>query len=203
MVCGDDDQGIFGFRKASNSFILGFAKRYGAVTYRISDNFRCFAEHTILANHVIQRNKVRAPKQLSPVRGFGGDTVIVSHESADEMGGRIAANIRNAIDNGLRPDQVAVLVRLYAETGAVETALIEEGISYQIVGNVPFYDRPENTLLLKYLQVALIEHRATSGPMSAADKATLSEGLVGRVTHSKTLRAPRRRRHPPKRHPDL
>ena len=175
MVCGDDDQGIFGFRKASNSFILGFAKRYGAVSYRISDNFRCFAEHTILANHVIQRNKVRAPKQLSPVRGFGGMTVIASHDSADEMGTRIAGNIRNAIDQGLRADQVAVLVRLYAETGAVETALIEEGIPYQIVGNVPFYDRPENTLLLKYLQVALIERRTAAGSISAADKAQLSE----------------------------
>ncbi len=175
MVCGDDDQGIFGFRKASNSFILGFAKRYGAVSYRISDNFRCFAEHTILANHVIQRNRVRAPKQLFPVRGFGGATVIESHNSADEMGTQIAENVRNAIDQGLRADQIAVLVRLYAETGAVETALIEQGIPYKIVGNVPFYDRPENTLLLKVLQVALIERRAASGPMGATDKAQLSE----------------------------
>ena len=175
MVCGDDDQGIFGFRKASNTFILGFSKRYGGATYRISDNFRCFAEHTILANHVILRNKVRAPKQLSPVRGFGGQTLIASHESADDMGMRIAENVRKAIDGSLRGDQIAVLVRLYAETGVVESALIEEGIPYRIVGNVPFYDRSENTLLLKYLQVALIEHRAVSGPISASDKAQLSE----------------------------
>ena len=172
MVCGDDDQGIFGFRKASNSFILGFAKRYRAVSYRISDNFRCFAEHTLLANHVIQRNRIRAPKQLSPVRGFGGATVIEAHESAEGMGTRIASNVREAIDSGLRADQVAVLVRLYAETGVVETALIEEGIPYKIVGNVPFYDRNENTLLLKYLQVALLER---IGTFSAADKALLSE----------------------------
>ncbi len=175
MVCGDDDQGIFGFRKASNRFILDFANRYGAVSYRISDNFRCFAEHTILANHVIQRNRVRAPKQLSPVRGFGGKTLITSHESADDMGMRIARNIRDAIDNGLRADGVVVLVRLYAETGVVETALIDEGIPYRIVGNVPFYDRPENTLLLKYLQVALIDRRAAAGMLNAADKAHLSE----------------------------
>ena len=175
MVCGDDDQGIFGFRKASNTFILGFSKRYGGATYRISDNFRCFAEHTILANHVILRNKVRAPKQLSPVRGFGGQTLIASHESADDMGMRIAENVRKAIDGGFRGDQIAVLVRLYAETGVVESALIEEGIPYRIVGNVPFYDRSENTLLLKYLQVALIERRAVSGPISASDKAQLSE----------------------------
>ena len=175
MCVGDDDQAIYGFRKASNTFILNFAKRYSATTYRISDNFRCFAEHTILANHVIQRNKVRAPKQLSPVRGFGGETVIASHESADEMGVRIAENVGSAINSGLRADQVAVLVRLYAETGAVETALIEEGIPYRIVGNVPFYDRPENVLLLKYLQVALIERCATGSPISPSDKAQLSE----------------------------
>ncbi len=175
MVCGDDDQGIFGFRKASNSFILNFAKRYGAASYRISDNFRCYAEHTILANHVIQRNRVRAPKQLSPVRGFGGETIIASHDSADDMGAQIAENVRSAIDRGLRADQIAVLVRLYAETGAVETALIAEGIPYKIVGNVPFYDRPENTLLLKYLQIALIERRAADRPVNATDKAQLSE----------------------------
>jgi len=175
MVCGDDDQGIFGFRKASNRFILGFAERYGAVTYRISDNFRCFAEHTVLANHVIHRNKQRAPKHLSPVQGFGGETLIEAHESGEVMGASIARNIRTAIDEGLRPDQIAVLVRLYAETGVVENALIEEGIPYQIIGNVPFYDRPENTLLLNYLQVALIDRRAAAGPLSAADKAVLSE----------------------------
>ena len=175
MVCGDDDQGIFGFRKASNRFILNFAKRYGAKTFRISDNFRCFAEHTILASHVIERNRVRAPKQLSPVRGFGGTTLIEVHETADNMGARVAGNVREAIDRGLCPDQVAVLVRLYAETGVVETALIGEGIPYRIVGNVPFYDRSENTLLLKYLQVTLIDRKAAAGPLNAADKALLSE----------------------------
>lgn len=174
MVCGDDDQGIFGFRKASNQFILNFAKRYGAVSYRISDNFRCFAEHTILANHVIHRNSERAPKQLTPARGFGGQTLIESHGSAEMMGSRIAARIREAIDEGLRPDEIAVLVRLYAETGVVEAALIEEGIAYRIVGNVPFYDRPENTLLLNYLQVALIDRRAADG-LGATDKALLSD----------------------------
>ena len=175
IAVGDDDQAVYGFRKASNTFILNFAKRYGATTYRISDNFRCFAEHTILANHVILRNKVRAPKQLSPVRGFGGETIIASHASADDMGVQIAENVRKAIDGGLRADQIAVLVRLYAETGVVESALIEEGLPYRIVGNVPFYDRSENTLLLRYLQVALIERRAVSGPISASDKAQLSE----------------------------
>jgi len=94
MVCGDDDQGIFGFAKPPTA-ILGFAKRCGAVV-TISDNFRCFAEHTILAT-THQRNKVRAQAAL-PVRGFGRRSSPLT--IADEMGTRIAENIRNAIDQG-------------------------------------------------------------------------------------------------------
>ncbi|MCA9840127.1 MAG: UvrD-helicase domain-containing protein [Trueperaceae bacterium] len=174
MVCGDDDQGIFGFRKASNTFILNFTKRYGGARYQISDNFRCFAEHTILANHVIQRNRDRVQKLLTPARGFGGKTLIESHESAEAMGTQIASNIAQAIDSGLAPNEIAVLVRLYAETGVIEAALIEQGIPYQIIGNVPFYERSENTLLIKYLQVALIDSHMNQG-FSASDKALLSE----------------------------
>jgi DNA helicase-2/ATP-dependent DNA helicase PcrA len=175
LVCGDDDQGIFGFRKASNTFILGFTKRYKATRYLISDNFRCYAEHTILANHVIHRNKHRAPKQLNPSRGFGGETVLATHATSEVMGAGIARNIREAIDAGREPKDIAVLVRLYAETGVIENSLITEGVPYRIIGNVPFYDRPENTLLLKYLRLAILDRRIEAGEMNASIKAEVSE----------------------------
>jgi DNA helicase II / ATP-dependent DNA helicase PcrA len=175
LVCGDDDQAIYGFRKASNTFILEFARRYGAKTYVISDNFRCFAEHTILANHLITRNKARAKKQLSPARGFGGDTVLAIHETSEAMGREIAGNISEAISAGTNPADIAVLVRLYAETGVIENALIEQGVPYKIVGNVPFYERPENQLLVKYLRLALLERRIAAGERGATINTELSE----------------------------
>jgi DNA helicase-2/ATP-dependent DNA helicase PcrA len=175
MVCGDDDQSIYGFRKASNRFILEFGKRYGARRYVISDNFRCFAEHTILANHVISRNKARVKKLLSPTRGFGGQTVIQAHDTSEAMGREVAAHIREAITAGTAPDDIAVLVRLYAETGVIENALIDEGVPYVVVGNAPFYARLENQLLLKYLRLALLERRIAAGELDASVRAALSE----------------------------
>lgn len=175
VAVGDDDQAIYGFRGASNDFIMKFALRYSATTYTISDNFRCFAEHTLLANHVIQRNKVRAPKVLTAAKGFGGSASLTSHDDNETMGKVIAGNIERAIDSGLTPDQIAILVRLYAETASIEAALIERGIAYKISGSVPFFERAENVLLLKYLELGLIEQRMASNRLPAEDKGKLSQ----------------------------
>jgi DNA helicase-2/ATP-dependent DNA helicase PcrA len=174
VAIGDDDQAIYGFRGASNSFIMGFQKRYGATTYTISDNFRCHAEHALLANHVIQRNKVRAPKTLTAAKGFGGTATLTSHEDNETMGKAVAENIERAIDRGLRPDQIAILVRLYAETASIEAALIERGIAYRISGSVPFFERTENVLLLQFLELGLIEARMDKRKLTAEDKGRLS-----------------------------
>lgn len=174
VAIGDDDQAIYSFRGASNAFIMAFARRYGATTYTISDNFRCHAEHTILANHLIQRNKLRAPKTLTAAKGFGGTASVTSHEDNEAMARVVAGNIERAIDRGLRPDQIAILVRLYAETAGIEAALIERGIRYRISGSVPFFERTENVLLLKYLELGLIEARMMrSSRLSAEDKGKL------------------------------
>jgi DNA helicase II / ATP-dependent DNA helicase PcrA len=93
------------------------------------------------------------------------------------MGIKIAKNIKEAIQAGTSPQDIAVLVRLYAETGVIEYGLIEQGIPYEIVGNVPFYDRPENKLLVKYLLVAQIERRMQErdGKLAADELAQLTE----------------------------
>lgn len=174
VAIGDDDQAIYGFRGASNRFIMGFQQRYGATTYTISDNFRCFAEHALIANHVIQRNKVRAPKTLTAAKGFGGTATLTSHEDNEAMGTEIAETIERAIDRGLRPDHIAILVRLYAETASIEAALLERGIAYRISGSVPFFERTENVLLLKYLELGIIEQGMKAGELSAEAKGRLS-----------------------------
>lgn len=163
MVCGDDDQAIYGFRMASNRFLLNFAKQYKAEAYVISDSFRCHAEHTILANHVITRNKHRAPKTLTPARGFGGQLHIDIHPNNETMAKTIAQHVGESLREGHDPAEIAILVRLYAETGAIEHALIDSGIPYDIVGNAPFYERLENQLLIKYLRLGMVEHHLATG----------------------------------------
>ncbi len=176
FVVGDDDQCLYSWRGTSNEFILTFDKRYKAKRYVISDNFRCFAEHTVLANHVIARNTKRTPKTLCPARGFGGQTRIETHKDNQAMGNAIAKNIKEALKAGEQADQIAILVRLYAETAFIEYGLIEQDIPYEIIGNVPFYDRSENKLLLKYFYIAQFERQLQEGnELSSFDQQLLGE----------------------------
>ena len=163
MAIGDDDQTIYEWRGADTSFILGFAERYSARKYLISDNFRSQASHLALANRVIEKNVRREPKRLSLTRGFGGGTYVHMESSAEGQGVHLAQRIEQALRDGRRPADMAVLVRLYAQTPFIEHALIKRRIPYRIVGSTPFYQRPEVLTLLAYLRLALLERQLQAG----------------------------------------
>lgn len=163
MAVGDDDQTIYEWRGARVDFILGFAQRYGAATYFIRDNFRSFAPHVVLANRVIEHNTRRQPKRLELTRGFGGETLVHRHASAEEQGRAVVLEIDAALRDGARRSDVAVLVRTYAQTPFVEHFLIEARIPYVVRGNLPFYQRPEVVVLVSYLRLADAERTLRRG----------------------------------------
>lgn len=185
MAVGDDDQTIYEWRGARPDFILGFAGRYGARKYLISDNFRSHAAHLALANRVIERNTKREPKRLSLTRGFGGGVHIHQEHSPEHQGRHLAQLVREALAAGRSPGEIVVLVRLYAQTPFIEQALTEEGLPYHVVGAGPFYQRPEVQTLLDYLRLAGMERdqpmlHATSA--DAAERRCLWERVANRPT---------------------
>jgi len=157
MAIGDDDQTIYEWRGADPSFILSFAKRYGAAKYLIRDNFRSHAAPLALANKVIARNRKREPKSLSLTRGFGGTLEVHEEASPETQGKHLAALIQDALDGGRAPSEIAVLVRLYAQTPPLEQGLLEANIPYRVVGSSPFYARPEVKTLLDYVRLARMD----------------------------------------------
>ncbi len=124
MAIGDDDQTIYGFRGARMAFFRGFAQRYGAAVYEMTDNFRCRAGQVMLANRVIARNRERHPKALVAARGFGGATLLRQAKDEAAMAGQLAEDIAAARAAGHSYGQIAVLVRLNAQTPVLEQALI-------------------------------------------------------------------------------
>ena len=157
MAIGDDDQTIYEWRGADPGFILGFAGRYRAAKYLIRDNFRSHAAPLALANKVIARNRKREPKSLSLTRGFGGRLEVHEELTPETQGKHLAALIRDALNNGRAPSEVAVLVRLYAQTPPLEQGLLEANIPYRVVGSSPFYARPEVKTLLDYVRLARMD----------------------------------------------
>lgn len=168
MAIGDDDQTIYEWRGASPHFILNFPKRYAATTYLINDNFRCPAAPLLLANRVIVHNKQRREKQLNLTRGFGGETAVHVDDDLQAMSSHIVQRIRRLHKNGARLQQMAVLVRLNAQTPPVEQALIAARVPYRV--SQPFYERVEIKTLIQYGRIAWLERELRQGrqPLSSA-----------------------------------
>ena len=177
MAIGDDDQTIYEWRGADPRFILDFARRYGAKKYLIRDNFRSQASHLALANRanrVIERNLRREPKHLSLTRGFGGGTHVHQEGSQAEQGLHIVSLVQQALQEGQGVRDIAVLVRMYAQTPPIESALIEAHIPYKVVGSVPFYQRPEILALIDYLRLGVVEQGLLAGQ-------PLAEGMLSEL----------------------
>lgn len=154
MAVGDDDQTIYEWRGASPRFILEFAPRYKAAKYIIRDSFRCPAPQVALAGRVIAQNQNREPKRLSLTKGFGGRVHIRLEPHMPAQAQSLVSDVAGLLAEGRKPAEMAVLVRLYAQTPYIEQCLIERQIPYRVVGSMPFYQRPEIQVLLAYLRLA-------------------------------------------------
>ncbi|HSH04479.1 MAG TPA: ATP-dependent helicase, partial [Anaerolineae bacterium] len=161
MVIGDDDQTIYEWRGARPTFLLSFAEKYGGKTYVIDDNFRCPAGPLVLANRVIVNNKSRRPKRLQLTKGLAGQTELVIAPDLGGMGAQVVATLERGKKEGLGWQDMAVLVRVYAQTPVIEQALIQAEVPYWV--SQPFYERLEIQTLVAYGRLAWWEARLLAG----------------------------------------
>jgi DNA helicase-2/ATP-dependent DNA helicase PcrA len=156
MVVGDDDQSIYGWRGADIRNILDFEKSFpSARTVRLERNYRSTQRILDAANHVIAENVNRKGKTLRTER-VGGEllTLLESFDENDEarwIVDEIEARRRDIPI--LSYSSVAVLYRTNAQARALEDAFRREGIPYQVVGSVRFYERREIQDVLAYLRL--------------------------------------------------
>ncbi|MEW5801487.1 MAG: UvrD-helicase domain-containing protein [bacterium] len=154
-VVGDDDQSIYRWRGADIRNILDFEKVFPEVrTLRLEQNYR--STRTILgaANHLISHNNLRKVKKLWTENEEG--TGITLHEAQDEQAESryISQKVRKLKVCGFSDYRdFAILYRTNAQSRTIEEALRNDGIPYQIVGGLKFYERKEIKDLIAYLKV--------------------------------------------------
>ncbi|MDH5588865.1 MAG: UvrD-helicase domain-containing protein [Gemmatimonadota bacterium] len=156
MVVGDDDQSIYGWRGADIRNILDFEKTFpGARVVRLEENYRSTQRILDAANAVISENLNRKGKTLRTSRS--GGELVTRAETFDETDEArfIVDEIKARL--GEHPDLVrssfAVLYRTNAQARALEDAFRRDGMPYQVVGGVRFYERREIQDLLAYLRI--------------------------------------------------
>jgi len=154
-VVGDDDQSIYGWRGANIRNILDFEKKFPkASIYKLEKNYRSTQQILDAATIVVQNNVDREAKELYSVQGTGEKLGLI--ETIDEL--EEADAVVSALEKEIKLNKrtfsdFAVLYRTNAQSRALEDSLRRQGIPYNIVGGVRFYERKEIKDVLAYLRL--------------------------------------------------
>jgi len=153
-VVGDDDQSVYSWRGADIRNILDFERDYPeAKVVKLEQNYRSTQRILSAANAVVANNASRKAKELWTA-GDEGERIRLFTAADDYAEARfVVSEIRRLADTGASLRDVAVFYRTNAQSRTLEDVLVREGVPYQIVGGVRFYERAEIKDAMAYLSV--------------------------------------------------
>ena len=154
-VVGDDDQSIYGWRGADVSNILDFEKTFSSCrVFTLEKNYRSTQEILNAATAVVMNNDKRANKKLVAANGSGETLGLIETIDEQEEASAIVSSIEKEIKLNKRTfNNFSVLYRTNAQSRALEESFIRQGIPYNIIGSVRFYERKEVKNVLAYLRL--------------------------------------------------
>jgi len=151
FVVGDDDQSIFKFQGANMSNILDFASDYVSTlkTVVLKHNYRSNQHILDISKALIDNNQERLTKQLKLDKDLQAsharftemavEPVIREYENPDQELVDVSAQIKQLIDKGTEPGEVAVIYRNHSQ--------VEEMIQYLEVKKIAVNTRRKIDIL--------------------------------------------------------
>ncbi len=138
-VVGDPHQVIYSFTGASPAYLTSFTAEFpGATVVRLVRDYRSTPQVVAVAN---QLSRSAAP--LVAQRPAGPRAVLTEYPDDSAEAAGLAVQIQVLRAAGVPAHQIAVLVRVNADTERFELALAEAGLPYVVRGAERFYERPE------------------------------------------------------------
>ena len=142
-VVGDPAQTIYSFAGASSRYLLEFPRRHPATTsVELVRNYRSTPQVVEVANSVMTGSDTGAVR-LRAQAPAGRPVDYSEHPDEVAEASSVAHAVAGAIASGTPAHEIAVLVRINAQTEAFEEALAAEGVPYVIRGGERFFQRPE------------------------------------------------------------
>ena len=141
-VVGDPNQTIYSFTGATSEFLQNFDSRYpDATVIQLTRNYRSTSQIVNFANRLTADTDSVDPLRSEGELGLAPR--IVSFASVSEECQAVALNIKTKLDQGFKPSDIAILYRVNGQSEALENALAQAGIDYQVRGGERFFSRPE------------------------------------------------------------
>lgn len=154
-VVGDDDQAIYAWRGADPSWLLRFEQDFpNAKVVRLGINYRSPGRLLRAAQVLIKNNRLRQEKELEAIKGDGLPIRLYAALDGLDEAYYVTAEIeRLRRVEGVELREVAVLYRVNTLSRTLEEALIAQGIPYEVVRGLRFYERMEVKDLISYLRL--------------------------------------------------
>ena len=153
-VVGDDDQSIYGWRGANIRNILEFHEKFADTkVVKLETNYRSTQQILDAANRLIEHNSRRLGKVLKSHKGEGIEIKLMHSPDESQETQKIAKEIHKLLDEGVDPNEIAVLYRINALSRALEEGFTRERISFKLVGGIRFYERAEIKDIISYFRM--------------------------------------------------
>jgi len=153
FVVGDDDQSVYRWRGAKVENMQHFRREFGAVVYKLEQNYRSTQVILAAANAVIAKNTDRMGKELwTAAKGGEPIRLYAAYNERDEAD-FVIDRIRDHQRRGLPLAAAAVLYRSNAQSRAFEESLMAARIPYRVYGGLRFFERAEIKDALSYLRL--------------------------------------------------
>lgn len=160
-VVGDDDQSIYSWRGANVENILNFERDFENVTIvKLEENYRSISEIVDTAGTLIAHNAKRSPKKCFASRkgGSGEGIKVVRKHNEKEEAEFTAEEIMKWKSEGVKYNDIAVIVRANFQTRFFEVAFSQFGIPFVVVGGSRFFENKEIKDILAYIRILLNPH---------------------------------------------
>jgi DNA helicase-2/ATP-dependent DNA helicase PcrA len=158
MAVGDDDQCIYEWRGARPNYIVhDFEKVFNHKPhsmYQLSHSFRFGPTIAQSATNLIHQNTQRVGKDVIAYQEdkLGFIQVYNSGYAANKaLMEQVEALIKA---DGILPQEIAVLSRLYAQMDHLEAEFLNRHMPYRVEGHEPFFKRSEIKTLLDYIRLS-------------------------------------------------
>ena len=167
---GDDDQVVYGYSGADPRFLIEFADLFpGAAAHALEVNYRCPPSVVTAATTLLTHNRVRVRKQIRAARAQSSASAFsVLHHSAEATAATILAVVRDWLDAGCAPSDIAVLGRVNAGLLTPQVALHAENIPVINAVSPEILGRTGVRSALAYLRLALAPNAMRASDLDEA-----------------------------------
>jgi len=156
-VVGDASQTIYSFAGASSGYLLGFPAKYREATVvRLEQNYRS-SQHIVRTANRLMKSRPGALSLTAAVDAPGTVAPTIEGYPSEMAEARaIAQSIAEQIAAGARAQDIAVLYRINVQSAAIETALNDVNVNFQLRGGPRFFDLQEVKQALMMLKGAVV-----------------------------------------------